>query len=114
MKKLLSSILILTALSFMACKDEKKEDKTDAPSTEKVEATPTPSTTTTAVAAAIAHTCGANCKDGNHTYAHLEVGHTCTEACGTAHTCGADCKDGNHKYAHGENGHTCTDACLKM
>ncbi len=112
MKKLLSSILILAALSFTACKDEKKDDKTDATTPEKVEATTQPAAAQTA--GAIAHVCGAECKDGNHVYAHTEVGHTCTDACGTAHTCGADCKDGNHLYAHGESGHTCTDACVKM
>ena len=29
------------------------------------------------------------------------------------HVCSKECKDGNHSYAHGEKGHTCADACKK-
>lgn len=112
MKKLLSLLLVAGVLGFAACKDEKKADKTEATTPEKVETVTAPSTPA-AASFAVAHSCGAECKEGNHNYAHNEVGHTCTEACGTVHACGANCKDGNHSYAHGESGHTCTDACLK-
>jgi len=112
MKKLLSSLLIVAALGFVACDSDKKTDKAEVEGTEKVE-TPGAPATPAAVMAAVAHVCGSDCKDGNHMYAHNEVGHTCTEACGAAHTCADKCKDGaNHKYAHGEAGHTCTDACM--
>ena len=91
MKKLLSSLLIIAALGFVACDSDKKTDKTEAEGTEKVE-TPGAPATPTGVMAAVAHVCGADCKDGNHMYAHGEVGHTCTEACGAAHTCTDKCK----------------------
>lgn len=114
MKKLLSSLLIIAALGFVACDSDKKTDKTEAEGTEKVE-TPGAPATPTGVMAAVAHVCGADCKEGNHTYAHGEVGHTCTEACGAAHVCTDKCANGaNHVYAHGEAGHTCTEACMKM
>lgn len=114
MKKLLSFLLIIAALGFVACDSDKKTDKTEAEGTEKVE-TPAAPATPTGVMAAVAHVCGADCKDGNHMYAHGKVGHTCTEACGAAHTCTDKCADGaNHVYAHGEAGHTCTEACMKM
>jgi hypothetical protein len=29
------------------------------------------------------------------------------------HKCTTACKDGKHSYAHGEKGHTCTAACKK-
>ena len=116
MKKLFSSLAIVAALSFMACNNEKKDDKaetkTDAP--QKVETPGAASSATTAVAVTKAHVCDANCKDGQHVYAHNEVGHTCTAACGNEHACTAACKDGSHTYAHGEIGHTCTEACMKM
>jgi hypothetical protein len=67
------------------------------------------------------HVCSADCKSGQHAYAHGEKGHTCGDACKkmhhsqtTEHKCSADCKDGKHAYAHGEKGHTCGDACKKM
>lgn len=111
MKKFLSSLVLIAALSFVACNNEKKADSAEA--TDKLE---TPAAPATPVAmAAVAHVCGTDCKDGNHMFAHNEVGHTCTEACGAAHVCTDKCADGvNHMYAHGEAGHTCTEACTKM
>lgn len=29
------------------------------------------------------------------------------------HVCSDKCEDGNHFYAHGEIGHICTDECMK-
>ncbi len=54
-----------------------------------------------------AHECTAACKDGNHSFMHNEVGHTCSSDCGTPHVCGDQCKDATHVYAHGEVGHYC-------
>jgi len=110
MKKLFSSLVLIGALSFVACNNEKKADtaeKTDG--TEKVETSIAP-----AAMAVTAHVCSAECKEGNHMFAHNEVGHTCTEACGAAHVCTDKCTDGNHMQAHGEVGHTCTEDCAKM
>lgn len=113
MKKLLSSLFILAALSFVACNNEKKDDKADT-TEQKIDAPATPATPA-GLTAAVAHVCTDACKDGNHMYAHGDVGHTCTEACGTAHTCTDKCAGGaNHVYAHGEAGHTCTEECMKM
>jgi hypothetical protein len=116
MKKLFSLLVVFAALSFVACKSEKKSDKTDAKSDEKMESSTKPGDgMTTAAFVTKAHVCTAACKDGNHVYAHGDVGHTCTEACGmAAHSCTEKCKDGNHFYAHGETGHTCTEECMKM
>ena len=115
MKKLLSSILVAGALLFVACNNDKKADaatSTDTP--QKVEdPSKAPAAATPAAFAVKAHACGADCKDGKHAYAHGDVGHTCTEACGAAHACTAACKDGQHSYVHGEAGHTCTEACMK-
>lgn len=114
MKKILSLVVLFTALSVVACKNEKKGDKaetkTDAP--QKVE-DPAKSSGAQTAAAVTAHSCSADCKDGNHAYAHNQVGHTCTDACGAAHVCKDQCKDGKHVYAHGEAGHTCTEDCMK-
>lgn len=113
MKKLLSSLLLVATLGFVACDSDKKTDKADA--TEGAEKIETPAAPATPAAmAAVAHVCGADCKDGNHIFAHNEVGHTCTKACGVAHGCTDKCVDGNHMYAHGEAGHTCTEECTKM
>ena len=115
MKKLLSTILVAGALLFVSCNNEKKADSattTDTP--QKVEdPSKAPASPATAAFAVKAHSCGADCKDGKHVYAHGDVGHTCTEACGGAHACTAACKDGAHAYVHGEAGHTCTEACMK-
>lgn len=113
MKKLFSLMVLFAAISFTACNNEAKGDKADAKTdaSQKVENTPAAAQTASLVKA---HVCGADCKDGNHLYAHNEVGHTCTDACGKAHVCGAECKDGKHLYAHGESGHTCTEECAKM
>jgi hypothetical protein len=113
MKKLLSLMVLFAALSFVACNNEKKGDKADVKTDTKVEDPSKPAEAQTA-SLVKAHACGAECKDGNHVYAHNEVGHTCTDACGTTHACGTKCKDGQHTYAHGESGHTCTDDCTKM
>ncbi len=116
MKKLFSLLALFAALSIISCNSEKKDDKadakTDAP--QKVETPGTPAQAQTASAAVTAHVCGAECKDGNHLYAHNEVGHTCTDVCGTTHNCGTTCKAGEHIFAHGESGHTCTEGCTKM
>ncbi|MEO5945708.1 MAG: hypothetical protein ABIP79_02750 [Chitinophagaceae bacterium] len=115
MKKLLSSLLIIAALGFVACDSDKKTDKTEADRTEKIETPASPASPTAVMGAAVAHVCNADCKDGIHMYAHGDVGHTCTEACGTAHICTDKCTGGaNHVYAHGDAGHTCTEACMKM
>lgn len=116
MKKLFSLMAFAAFLSFAACNNEKKTDDAAGEMKEKVT---DPSMTSKSVSAAMftvkAHTCGPDCKDGNHVYAHGEIGHTCTEACGmSAHSCTEACKDGNHVYAHGEIGHTCTEACAAM
>lgn len=115
MKKLLSLMVLFAGLTFVACNNEKKGDKadakTDAP--QKVEDPAKPAEAKTA-SLVKAHSCGAECKDGKHAYAHNEVGHTCTDVCGTSHVCVATCKDGQHTYAHGDAGHTCTDACVTM
>lgn len=114
MKKILSLLVIFAALSITACKNEKKDDKSPSQpdAAQKVEDPSKPAQAQTA--AVVAHACGADCKDGQHAYAHNEVGHTCTEACGTAHVCGTKCKDGKHEYAHGEAGHQHTEECMKM
>lgn len=114
MKKLLSSFLVVGALCFISCNNDKKAD---AATTEpqKVEDPAKPAEAPkAAVFAAKVHSCTADCKNGNHAYAHGDVGHTCTEACGSAHACTAACKDGQHTYVHGEAGHTCTEDCLKL
>jgi hypothetical protein len=114
MKKLLSSLFILAALGFVACNNEKKDDKADADGKEKIE-TPAAPASPAGLTAAVAHVCTDACKDGNHSYAHGDVGHTCTEACGAAHVCTDNCAGGaTHVYAHGEAGHTCTEDCMKM
>ena len=114
MKKLLSSILVVGALCFVACNNEKKADAGTTTTPEKVEDPAKPAeSATSALFVAKAHACTADCKDGNHVYAHGDIGHTCTEA-GAAHACTDKCKDGSHVYAHGENGHTCTADCAKM
>ncbi len=114
MKKLLASLVILAAFSFAACNNEKKADTT-TDTTEKVEnPAKAAESMTTAAFVAKAHACGPDCKDGSHVYAHGDIGHTCTDACGNAHTCTDKCKDGKHTYAHGESGHTCTEDCAKM
>ncbi|MBK6383547.1 MAG: hypothetical protein IPP02_02235 [Chitinophagaceae bacterium] len=116
MKNFFPLLLLFAALSVVSCNNEKKEDKadakTDAP--QKVETPGTPAQAQTASAAVTAHVCIAECKDGTHLYAHNEVGHTCTDVCGSPHNCDPTCKAGNHTYAHGESGHTCTDMCIKM
>ena len=116
MKNFFPLLLLFAALSVISCNNEKKEDKadakTDAP--QKVETPGTPAQAQTASAAVTAHVCIAECKDGTHLYAHNEVGHTCTDVCGSPHNCDPTCKAGNHTYAHGESGHTCTDMCIKM
>jgi hypothetical protein len=115
MKKLFSILVLFAALSVVACNSDKKGDKaetkTDTP--QKVEDPAKPAEAQTA-SLVKAHSCGAECKDGKHMYAHNEIGHTCTEACGKAHACTAECKDGNHRYVHGESGHTCTEDCAKI
>ena len=116
MKKLFSLLAITAMISFVACNNEKKDDKTKTDGADKIESTvkDAPATTTKLVA----HTCTDMCKDGNHLYAHGEEGHTCSEACmkgnTKAHTCTGMCKDGNHAYVHGEEGHTCTEDCANM
>ena len=113
MKKLLSLMVLFAGLTFVACNNEKKGDKADAKSDTKVEDLAKPAEAQTA-SLVKSHSCGAECKDGKHAYVHNEVGHTCTDMCGTAHVCVATCKDGQHTYAHGDVGHTCTDDCTKM
>lgn len=114
MKKLISSILVVGALCFVACNNEKKADAATTTTPEKVEdPAKAAESVTTAAFAVKAHACGAECKDGKHVYAHGDIGHTCTEA-GTTHACTTQCKDGQHAYVHGENGHTCTEDCAKM
>lgn len=117
MKKLFSLVAFAAFLSFAACNNEKKTD--DAAGEVKEKVSDPSMTSETPVSAAIfsvkPHTCGPDCKDGSHVYAHGEIGHTCTEACGmSAHSCTEGCKAGNHQYAHGEIGHTCTEACAAM
>ncbi|MDZ4796454.1 MAG: hypothetical protein SGI83_19460 [Bacteroidota bacterium] len=114
MKKILSLTVLFAALGFMACNNEKKGDKADVKTDkpQKVEDPSKPAEAQTAVTKI--HSCGADCKDGNHVYAHNQVGHTCTDVCGAAHVCVAKCKDGQHEYVHGESGHTCTDDCTKI
>lgn len=111
MKKLLSLFAITTALFFAACSNDKKDDKTKAEGTDKIETGVKESPKATLAA----HVCTAECKDGNHVYAHGEEGHTCSEACLKTHVCTEACKDNNHAYAHGEKGHTCASVdCGKM
>ncbi|MGQ0738449.1 MAG: hypothetical protein ACT4OJ_05260 [Bacteroidota bacterium] len=113
MKKLLSLLAIMAMFSFVACNNEKKDDKTKADGADKIETTVKDASTTTTQL--VAHVCTDQCKDGNHLYAHGEEGHTCSEACMKSHSCTEACKDGNHVYAHGEKGHTCASAdCGKM
>src|SRR5688572_15529968 len=113
MKKLFSFLILFAALSLIACNNEKKADKSETKTEEKVD-DGTKTQSTPAAFQAKAHVCGPDCKDGNHVYAHGDVGHTCTEACGKTHACTDACKDGKHVYAHGEVGHTCTDACMSL
>ena len=114
MKKFFSILMVFAALSFIACNSDKKSDKADAKTEEKAETKGSESMKAAAFTAK-AHACTAECKDGNHAYAHGDVGHTCSDACNmSSHTCTDKCKDGNHAYAHGETGHTCTEDCLKM
>ncbi len=111
MKKLLSSLVLVAALSFVACNNEKKADTAETKDgTEQMDAPTAPA----AMMAAVAHVCTDKCTEGNHMYAHNEVGHTCTEACGAAHVCTEKCSEGNHMYAHGEAGHTCSEECTQM
>ena len=114
MKKLFPFLVLFAVLSFTACNNDKKADKSDAKTDQKVDDATTTQSTKTASFVAKAHVCGADCKDGSHAYSHGEIGHTCTADCGMAHTCTAACKEGNHTYAHGEAGHTCTDECARM
>lgn len=111
MKKLLALLVITGALFFVACNNEKKDDKAKTEDPGKIETT----VKETPAATLVAHVCTPEgCKDGNHTYAHGEEGHTCTDACLKDHNCTESCKDGNHMYAHGEKGHTCAEACKNM
>ena len=113
MKNFFPLLLLFAALSVVSCNNEKKEDKADA-KTDAPQKVETPGTPAQAQTALTAHVCIAECKDGTHLYAHNEVGHTCTDVCGSPHNCDPTCKAGNHTYAHGESGHTCTDMCIKM
>ncbi len=116
MKKLFYSLFIIAALGFIACSNEKSGDKADTGSEQKVDDPAKAAESVAPAAFAVkAHACTDACTDGNHSYAHGDVGHTCTDACGSAHVCTDKCADGtNHMYAHGESGHTCTDACVTM
>ena len=110
MKKLLSLLMIAGTLFFVSCSNDKKDEKSKVAGEEKIESTVKESSKTTLAA----HVCADGCKDGNHSYAHGEEGHTCTEACLKDHSCTEACKENTHAYAHGEKGHTCGDACGKM
>lgn len=117
MKKVLPLLAFAAFLTFAACNNEKKTDDATTESADKVEdaSKSQESPASTAAFTVKAHVCGADCKEGNHAYAHGDIGHTCTEACGmAAHSCTEACKEGNHAYAHGDVGHTCTDACPAM
>ncbi len=110
-------ILVITAVfSLIACKNDKKEDKSAADGTDKIETTIKDAASSTTQLAV--HTCTAACKGDSHLYVHGEEGHTCSEACmkstGRPHSCTAKCSDGNHTYLHGEDGHTCTADCGNM
>ena len=74
MKKLFFSFLVIAAISFVACKDNKKADDAKTPAkTEEIKPAMTANDKE--------HVCTDKCKDGTHMYAHGEKGHTCTEAC---------------------------------
>jgi hypothetical protein len=73
MKKIFFSFLVVAAISFTACKDNKKPDEAKTPQkTEEIKPT---------MAAEKDHVCTDKCKDGVHVYAHGEKGHVCTEEC---------------------------------
>ncbi len=116
MKNLFSLLAFVAILTFAGCTNDKKDDKAEAiPNTSDNAVNPeTPAGTLAAAFVAKPHVCAADCKDGQHVYAHGEIGHTCTAACGTEHVCTDKCKEGVHMYAHGENGHTCTEECARM
>jgi uncharacterized lipoprotein NlpE involved in copper resistance len=110
MKKMFALLALAGTLLFVACNNEKKDDKSKVAGEEKIE-----NTVKEAPAILAAHVCTDACKDGNHLYAHGEEGHTCSEACLKTHTCTEACKDGNHVYAHGEKDHVCASVdCGKM
>ncbi len=113
MKKLPFLLVLSAALFFTACKDEKKADNADTTTQEKVD-DPSKAAESAKAFAVKAHACIADCKDGNHVYAHGDLGHSCTDDCGAAHACTEQCSTGAHVYAHGESGHTCTEDCLKL
>ncbi|MBL7732938.1 MAG: hypothetical protein JNM88_17335 [Chitinophagaceae bacterium] len=76
MKRILFSLLLIGAISFVACKNEKKADNAEPAKTDKpADAKPAE------MASEKEHACSDKCKDGTHVYAHGEKGHTCTEEC---------------------------------
>jgi hypothetical protein len=121
MKKLMIALLAIGFTGMIACNNKADADKkADGEKKENTTTTIAPDAKDagTTTVADKEHACGAECKDGNHVYAHGEKDHACGDACkkdGAAneHKCGAECKDGNHVYAHGEKDHACGDACMK-
>lgn len=114
--------LIILATTLFACSSGEQtstEGTEETTATEQTatevapEAAPVTEGTASADMGGMEHKCSDMCKEGNHTYAHGEKGHTCGDACMNMgeHKCADMCKDGNHTYAHGEKGHTCSDAC---
>jgi hypothetical protein len=123
MKKICIALLAVGLTGMIACKGkaeaEKKAEDTqkEAIGPTKVDDAPNPANAT--MTAEKEHACAADCKDGNHVYAHGEKNHTCGDACKKDgammhdHKCADQCKDGKHVYAHGEKDHACGEACSK-